>query len=129
MKRVLLTALVAVALAGCVKQSEPLEPGQKRDEQTGIAYSNTVLLTMDDGCVVSNLEIRNNGSMKIVKCPTAAVGVNYSSGKSTYQTLSIPIAETEEQRAAREAAWKEHQRQAALYKLTDAERKILGISK
>lgn len=128
MKRVLIAVAVGLLVA-CTPQSDPLAPGQKRDEQTGVAYSNTVLLTMDDGCVVSNLDIRNNGSMKIVKCPVAAASLYQQSGKTSYQSLSIPVEETDAQRKAREAAWEQRQRDAAVAKLTDAERKLLGIPK
>lgn len=130
MKRVLIAALAVVALAGCIKgPNDPPGVGEKRDEQTGKVYSVTVLLTMDDGCVVSDLYIRNEGTTKMIRCPSGEVGASWRNGKSTYNSLSIPIAETDDQRKAREAAWEQQQRAAALSKLTDAERKLLGIPK
>lgn len=126
----LLIVLAVAALPGCVKShSDPLDPGQIRDPQTGKVYSNTVLLTTEDGCVVSDLYIRNEGTTKMIRCPNGAVGASWRSGKATAMSLSVPIAETPEQRAARESEWKRQQRDAALAKLTDAERTLLGISK
>lgn len=126
----LLIVLAVAALPGCVKShSDPLDPGQIRDPQTGKVYSNTVLLTTEDGCVVSDLYIRNEGTTKMIRCPNGEAGASWRSGKATAMSLSIPIAETPEQRAAREAEWKRQQRAAALAKLTDDERALLGVSK
>ena len=128
MKRVLLAAAV-IMLASCTGKSDPLEPGQKRDPDSGYVYSNEVLVTMDDGCVLSKVRIRYGGSLYLVKCPTATVGTSWTSGKATMYSLSIPVEETDAQRKARESEWKRQQRDAALAKLTDAERALLGIPK
>lgn len=128
MKRVLLAAAV-IMLASCTGKSDPSEPGQKRDPDSGYVYSNEVLVTMDDGCVVSKVRINYGGLLYLVKCPASTVGVSWTSGKSTNYSLSVPIEETPEQRAKRETEWKNKQREAALVKLTDAERQLLGIPK
>ena len=85
----LLIVLAVAALSGCVKShSDPLDPGQIRDPQTGKVYSNTVLLTTEDGCVVSDLYIRNEGTTKMIRCPNGEVGASWRVGKASAMSLS-----------------------------------------
>lgn len=116
--RYLVLVLAASLLVGCFPaDQDPLEAGQKRDPESGRAYRSTLVVTLDNGCTVNEVSIRNKNTVYLTYCPSGTVSTNYQCGKvRCNNTLAVVEPSAEELAKA-----------AALAKLTVEERSLLGL--
>jgi hypothetical protein len=112
----LILLLISLGIAGCDSNDDPPKVGEKRDPDTGRVYSSRALVSLDNGCTIHEVKVRNHGTFYITYCPTG-IAVNYSCGKRRCDN-SVVQSELSEEEVAKAAA---------LSKLTADERKILGL--
>jgi intein/homing endonuclease len=103
MKKIILILITLVSFMACSKKTQE--------------YTDSFLLPEElKDCKIFWMRGENVGSMKIVRCPNSSTTTSYEDGKTQ---KDITVAETE----MSEAKLKE----SALNKLTEEEKKVLGL--
>lgn len=106
---IILACLGASALVGCTDYNKV--------DKIGTSYSDKVILTLEDGCKIRRIDIKNSSTIFIHNCGD----ITYQCGKVQCASIYKP----QEQPTAEEL--KEAAKAAALKKLTPAEREVLGL--
>lgn len=93
---------------------------ERTDPQTGRAFEEKHLLTLEDGCKVSEVRGRDLYTIYRIKCSDGTGAASYSCGKNCKAQVTYEIKLTPEQE-------EELKKKKALAKLTPAEQQALGL--
>lgn len=112
MKYIFLLAAVVFLLSGCKEDN--------RDRNVGVAnYELTA-----EGCTVKHIDNPKGYNFFIAKCPAASETISWQqhSGKTSHTTANVVTSEDLRAKLAEVEA-----KEKALSKLTDEEKKLLGV--
>lgn len=112
MKYILLLCAVVFLLSGCRDEN--------RDRNVGVADYEIKA----EGCVVKLIDNPKGSNFFIAKCPAESETVTWQqkSGKSSYTTATVTTSESLRKQLAEVEA-----KEKALAKLSDEEKKLLGV--